>query len=35
MALNLERFKNIPESTIYNFESPFLGPKVRKEASGG
>jgi hypothetical protein len=35
MALQLERFKNIPLDKIYNFETPFLGDKHRREAADG
>jgi len=32
MALNLDRFKNIPPQTIYSFDAPFLG---RRESANG
>ena len=35
MSLHLERFRNIPLETIYNFAQPFLGPKHKGEAAGG
>ena len=35
MALNLERFRNIPVEKIYSFETPFLGEKHRREGANG
>jgi hypothetical protein len=35
MALHLDRFRNIPVDKIYNFETPFLGERHRREAADG
>ena len=37
MALQAERFRNVPILAIYDFESPFLGQKKTKsaETAGG
>ena len=35
MALQAERFRNVPIDAIYNFETPFLGHKRPRSASDG